>query len=313
MFSNLKCPVCGVRFKDGDDVVVCPVCGTPHHKKCFDKTKTCYNQALHEKGWSLSEEIKQKQKEQELKEHREFIDKLKNFKKDAGGIFCANCGALNPSDGIFCIVCGHKLLSEDKYIKKIDYDIFDSELVLKTKKHKINYNDNINGVPTKEYAAFVGINIDYFLPLFEQFQKKKVSFNLSVLLLCPVYCYYRKMWGLGTVTSLLMFLFFTSTLIFYIFATKMPPNPFILNFIFGISATLSGILFLIVMYSFLFINYRYYKKAKKAIAELKSDNKNQTQYYAKLQNKGFVNINAAIVNAVVWIVLFAVCVIIMSI
>ncbi len=28
-YSGLCCPVCKVKFKDDDDIVVCPVCGAP--------------------------------------------------------------------------------------------------------------------------------------------------------------------------------------------------------------------------------------------------------------------------------------------
>ena len=29
LYENQKCPVCGVAFKSGDDIVTCPECGTP--------------------------------------------------------------------------------------------------------------------------------------------------------------------------------------------------------------------------------------------------------------------------------------------
>ena len=28
-FYKYKCPVCNKQFKEGDDIVVCPECGTP--------------------------------------------------------------------------------------------------------------------------------------------------------------------------------------------------------------------------------------------------------------------------------------------
>lgn len=41
------CPICGIDFTDDDDVVVCPDCGTPHHRECWMKTGHCANEALH--------------------------------------------------------------------------------------------------------------------------------------------------------------------------------------------------------------------------------------------------------------------------
>ena len=32
IYNNCVCPVCKKQFEDGDDIVVCPECGTPHHR-----------------------------------------------------------------------------------------------------------------------------------------------------------------------------------------------------------------------------------------------------------------------------------------
>ena len=47
LYDNQKCPVCGELFKEGDDVVTCPICGTPHHRSCYKKLGTCANESLH--------------------------------------------------------------------------------------------------------------------------------------------------------------------------------------------------------------------------------------------------------------------------
>lgn len=46
-FKKFICPVCNNAFKDGDDVVVCPDCGTPHHRECWKITGKCFNENLH--------------------------------------------------------------------------------------------------------------------------------------------------------------------------------------------------------------------------------------------------------------------------
>ena len=47
-----KCIVCGQVFTDADDVVVCPECGTPYHRACWQKNGACINLPLHESGKS---------------------------------------------------------------------------------------------------------------------------------------------------------------------------------------------------------------------------------------------------------------------
>ena len=49
-YKNEKCPVCNQEFKDGDDIVTCPVCGTPHHRECYKKIGHCFNEDKHAEG-----------------------------------------------------------------------------------------------------------------------------------------------------------------------------------------------------------------------------------------------------------------------
>ena len=50
-YKNEKCPVCNTEFKDGDDIVTCPVCGTPHHRECYNKIGHCINEDKHKDGF----------------------------------------------------------------------------------------------------------------------------------------------------------------------------------------------------------------------------------------------------------------------
>lgn len=50
-FTNKLCPVCRERFCEGDDIAVCPECGTPHHRECFLKNKKCGLEAFHAEGF----------------------------------------------------------------------------------------------------------------------------------------------------------------------------------------------------------------------------------------------------------------------
>ena len=46
-YSNYKCPVCSNQFTEDDDVVVCPECGTPHHRECYIQNGKCSNADKH--------------------------------------------------------------------------------------------------------------------------------------------------------------------------------------------------------------------------------------------------------------------------
>lgn len=53
-YTNEKCASCGVKFSEGDDVVVCPECGSPYHRSCFMSAGRCAHEAQHGSYiWSL--------------------------------------------------------------------------------------------------------------------------------------------------------------------------------------------------------------------------------------------------------------------
>ena len=52
-FYKYKCPVCNKQFKEGDDIVVCPECGTPHHRECYEQEEHCFYQDKHSQNFSF--------------------------------------------------------------------------------------------------------------------------------------------------------------------------------------------------------------------------------------------------------------------
>ena len=37
-YKGNTCPVCKQKFKEADDIVVCPDCGTPYHRECWKRS-----------------------------------------------------------------------------------------------------------------------------------------------------------------------------------------------------------------------------------------------------------------------------------
>ncbi len=67
-YENQPCPVCQQSFQPDDDIVVCPVCGTPHHRNCYKKNGECGNFEKHNEGFrwvpeKTAEPIKTEQNE----------------------------------------------------------------------------------------------------------------------------------------------------------------------------------------------------------------------------------------------------------
>ena len=51
-YQHISCQICQRDFQEGDDIVVCPECGTPVHRACWQQLGHCVNEYRHGTGWS---------------------------------------------------------------------------------------------------------------------------------------------------------------------------------------------------------------------------------------------------------------------
>lgn len=93
-YTGIKCPVCEKPFQPGDDIVVCPQCGAPYHRECYEKEGKCIFDDLHQQGksWEAPAAPKTPDTSAEIKDQE-----------------CPNCGKLNAHSALFCDQCGASL------------------------------------------------------------------------------------------------------------------------------------------------------------------------------------------------------------
>ena len=172
-YKGNVCKVCGEKFTESDDIVVCPECGTPYHRECYKKEGRCINTELHQKHESWKPEISEK---------NDYEEPYK----------CEKCGYENNPSSRFCEGCGASLYDE----KKILDDMNDS--LQKAVCESMNIDDEeIDGVKMYKLAYFVRNNIPYYITMFKRFNKtgKKISFNFLCFLFPYYYFACRKMYG----------------------------------------------------------------------------------------------------------------------
>ena len=94
-YTGNHCPVCEQAFTDEDDIVVCPDCGTPYHRACWQKVGACMHKSEHAAGFEWQPEFGPE------------------AEKAAHEATCPNCGTHNQPGAAQCSHCGCPLPKDD--------------------------------------------------------------------------------------------------------------------------------------------------------------------------------------------------------
>lgn len=202
-YAGAQCPVCNQVFAEGDDIVVCPVCGGPHHRECYAKLGHCALLEQHEQGIEWEQPA------------------LEEEAQDAATVACHRCGAQNPADGLFCQVCGVKLsLGQQQGGGGNPYQSYGSQYgnpYNSTQGGQTNFEgaafnpyafrldpyggvdpelELAQGVKVKEVAAFVGPSSSIYVPRFAVLSRNPgaLTWNWSSFIFNFLYFFYRKMY-----------------------------------------------------------------------------------------------------------------------
>ena len=186
-FLGNPCPYCGKKFESGDDIVVCPECGTPHHRECYKEHSACANEEKHSETFEWKGAVAPAP----IKVHTHTAEES-SVSSDEPAV-CKTCGKENPADAHFCLGCGARLVPAEKHIPSAE-DFRKERARIYTEA----FGESLNGVSPKEAAIYVRSNIEYFLPRFAAFTKgAKFDTNFSALVFSYLYLFYRKMYALG--------------------------------------------------------------------------------------------------------------------
>ena len=305
-----KCPVCQKNFHVDDDIVVCPDCGTPHHRECYEQLGHCCNVQLHAEGYDYQSE---------------------HENAEADSKSCPSCGKKNDMDSFFCKHCGAPLASE-----KTDHcsqqqntggftdgadqpgNPFFSAMIdpLGGVASDADFGD---GVTAGEAAKYVKQNTPYFIRIFSNICKlNKSKFNFSAALFTGGYMLYRKMYKLGALfTALQIAMLAVETYITYAYSSLYNDFMSLYYNSFGTSEMISSflqfmrdrsvteilVLYLPTLISFIRIammiviglcfNRMYFKHCKKQIIRIKETAKDENPETV-LQTKGGVNLALAV-------------------
>lgn len=173
------CPVCGKKFTQDDDVVVCPVCGTPHHRECYNLHNACANEKFHSADFEWKPEA-QPQAPKAFEEHG---------KDGAKTVVCPNCGRENPAEEPNCLYCSARLYNVQTPFPPAPNMPYGARVV------EISPDDTIGSHKVSDVAAYVQVNANRYIPKFYVAEKtgRKHTFNWAAFFFSPYWFFFRKM------------------------------------------------------------------------------------------------------------------------
>ena len=99
-YSGNLCDGCNEPLLDNEDIVVCPECGTPQHRHCYDKNNCCVNALFHSESFSWQGIVSEKTASES--------STLVNEETKGEIVICPNCKTSNPKGTEVCRHCGMK-------------------------------------------------------------------------------------------------------------------------------------------------------------------------------------------------------------
>ena len=302
-YKGISCPHCGEEFKEDDQILICPDCGAPYHRHCVEELGKCMFDDLHARheSWQPPQKAPHEEEAEQKYDGR-------------AAMRCGRCGTLAPPHSLFCPVCGTPLNGEAAEGQEPPFPGGETASPGGQPFRQMAYNpyttpfgglspdEEVEDIPAKDLVLYVGQNTHYFLPKFKEMaaRGKSVSWNWSAFFLGAYYFFYRKMWGLGAIATVLSLflsapsLIITFNAVFYQLGMEMPASAAALQFLDNVSNYFYILSLALNLFFGLFFNRLYKNKVFRNIRSIREENAGgQDQDYGiQLAKKGGVSVKA---------------------
>ena len=170
-YENNHCPACGKAFAADDDVVVCPECGTPHHRACWQALGDCVHSADH--GTFIWQP-----------EFEPAAEETQAFEAQP----CPRCGQLCRPDALTCPRCGKQLGEQAGEGFAFNPDVF-------LRGVQADPATDLGGMTVREASMLVQYRVPAYVRKF--MREKTVGWNWAAFLFSPFWFFYRKIYKAG--------------------------------------------------------------------------------------------------------------------
>ncbi len=274
-FENKLCPVCRKPLTADSDVVVCPICGTPHHRECYLINNRCGVEEYHASGFEWHGALPWEQPQAETDPEQEaaqdvFVGQEKNTDPHH-----AEYPSGTPDSQQGGIPQGMPMDLEE-YLEQLHAQTMDE-------------TRGEDGVSSKELTCFVGRSVMHYSQAFSIFRapvppgmkKRRTSFNLCAGLFAPVHQFYRKMDGVGFILLVLEIAYYIPNLMSMMGMAGT-------GLLRGVQTATSIVSFAVMVLMCIFGDYLYYRFAVRRIKQIRMefDDGRKEGYYEALTERG---------------------------
>lgn len=190
----VQCPYCLKPFEEGDDVVVCPECGTPGHRSCWKEKGHCFNESKHAGGyvWEIPYSAEREAAEQKAREEEAARRQARTFGNGQGQ------GTDNRPDG---------MPFDNEYGNYASYTTGDHGEMRPTMR-VIGPEEMLGDFRVREYGDVIQKNKNRYIPKFFIMEntKRNVVGNFAAFLVPTLWSAYRRMYGLAILLVLAQFI-----------------------------------------------------------------------------------------------------------
>ena len=181
-YEGIPCSHCGEKFTKDSDVVVCPTCGAPYHRSCYQEIGRCSFSDKHKDGY----------------EWQMPLDHLPPERITV----CLKCKTPNPRENVYCSNCHEKLSQDVKVISVMKNEDMDKNDLSPSGEV---FAGEASDISLAEVTAYTGKRAKFFLNRFRLLASQKTNFtwNWSAFFFKFFYFFYKRMYLVGIIALLL--------------------------------------------------------------------------------------------------------------
>lgn len=263
-FDNKTCPVCKIALNDKSDIVVCPVCGTPHHRACYMRDSRCGVESYHASGFIWNGSLPW-ERQAETPTEKSSDPHVAEYPEDTPQFINARTG------------------------EPMDMPTDMAEFLNSIRHQTTDETRGEDEVSSRELSSFVGKSVIHYSNAFRTFRtsagndgkRHRIFFNFCSGFFMPIHQFYRRMDGIGIILLLLELACYIPSLLAIVGIGSVSALE-------NIQMLASVVNFAAMMFMSMFGDYFYYRFCVRRIKKIRQsfDDGKAPGYYEALSEKG---------------------------